>query len=84
MHIEQKCLHKWTERIKNSDVQIRARTGKYFSYFSSKTYVVGTQKNRLNETVLLSTQNKYTNNYGLEIVYNFTQKIFVTYLNLYY
>ena len=23
-----------------------------FSYFSSKTYVVGTQKNRLNETVL--------------------------------
>ena len=29
----------------------------YFSYFSTKTYVVGTQKNRLNETVLLSTQN---------------------------
>ena len=28
-----------------------------FSYFSSKTYVVGTQTNRLNETVLLSTQN---------------------------
>ena len=28
-----------------------------FSYFSTKTYVVGTQKNRLNETVLLSTQN---------------------------
>ena len=28
-----------------------------FFYFSSKTYVVGTQKNRLNETVLLSTQN---------------------------
>ena len=27
------------------------------SYFSTKTYVVGTQKNRLNETVLLSTQN---------------------------
>ena len=24
----------------------------YFSYFSTKTYVVGTQKNRLNETVL--------------------------------
>ena len=23
----------------------------YFSYFSSKTYVMGTQKNRLNETV---------------------------------
>ena len=28
-----------------------------FSYFSTKTYVVGTQKNRLDETVLLSTQN---------------------------
>ena len=31
----------------------------YFSYFSTKTYVVGTQMNRLNETVLLSTQNIY-------------------------
>ena len=29
---------------------------KHFSYFSTKTYVVGTQKNRLNETVLLSIQ----------------------------
>ena len=29
----------------------------FLSYFSTKTYVVGTQKNRLNETVLLSTQN---------------------------
>ena len=27
----------------------------YF-YFSAKTYVVGTKKNRLSETVLLSTQ----------------------------
>ena len=26
------------------------RYKKYFSYFSTKTYVVGTQKNRLNET----------------------------------
>ena len=32
-------------------------TGKYFSSFSTKTYVVGTQKNRLDETVLLSIQN---------------------------
>ena len=30
---------------------------KKISYFSTKTYVVGTQKNRLNEMVLLSTQN---------------------------
>ena len=29
----------------------------HFSYFSTKTYVVGTQKNRLNETVVLSIQN---------------------------
>ena len=31
----------------------------YFSYFSTKQYVVGTQKNPLNETVLLSTQNMF-------------------------
>ena len=30
---------------------------KQFSYFLIKAYVVGTQKNRLNETVPLSTQN---------------------------
>ena len=28
----------------------------YFSYFSTVTYVVGTQKDYLNETVLMSTQ----------------------------
>ena len=28
-----------------------------FLYFSTKTHVVGTQKNRLNERVLLSTKN---------------------------
>ena len=33
----------------------------YFLYFSSKTYVVGTQKNGLNETVLLTTQNTCLN-----------------------
>ena len=32
-----------------------------FSYFSTKTYVVGTQKNRLDEMVLLSTQNTCLN-----------------------
>ena len=33
-------------------------TGKYFFfYFSTKTYVVGAQKNRLIETVLLNTHN---------------------------
>ena len=34
----------------------RVRILFYFSYFSTKTYAVCTQKNRLNETVLLSTQ----------------------------
>ena len=29
----------------------------FFSYFSTKTYVAGTQKNRLKETVLLRIQN---------------------------
>ena len=29
---------------------LRVRNKKYFSYFSTKTYVVGTQKNRLIET----------------------------------
>ena len=38
-----------------SGLQIRVCIGKLF--FSPKTYVVGAQKNRLNETVLLSTQN---------------------------
>ena len=31
------------------------------SYFSTKTYVVGTQKNHLNKTILLSTQNICSN-----------------------
>ena len=35
-------------------ISLRLRRGIKKSYFSTKTYVVGTQKNRLNETVLLS------------------------------
>ena len=34
-------------------------TEKYISYLLTKTYVVGTQKNRLNETVLFTTQSIY-------------------------
>ena len=41
--------------------QLRVRTGKIIYYFSTKTYVLGTQKNRLIETVLLSTQNTCLN-----------------------
>ena len=36
-------------------LQIRVCNIKLFSYFSTKTYVVGTLKNRLDETVLMST-----------------------------
>ena len=36
-------------------------TENYFSCFSTKTYAVGTQKNRLDETVLLNTQNTCLN-----------------------
>ena len=39
--------------------QIRVCNEKLFSYFSTKTYVVVTQKNRLTEMVLLSTQNMF-------------------------
>ena len=48
-----------------------AQNFKEFSYFSTKTYVVGTQKNRLNETVLLSTQNI------LKIIFTFLHSFFV-------
>ena len=40
------------------DFSYECLTENKFSYFSTKTYVVGTQKNRLIETVLLSIQNK--------------------------
>ena len=38
-------------------LQIRVCTGKSFFLFLNQTYFAGTQKTRLNETVLLSTQN---------------------------
>ena len=51
----------FTKVCHSSGPQIRLRSRNYFSYFSSKTYVVGTQKNCLNETVLLSTLNTRLN-----------------------
>ena len=51
------------------------RNKKYFSYFSTKTYVVGTQKNRLNETVLLSTQNICSNWWIRKYLQFYAQKI---------
>ena len=37
------------------DLQIESLIENYYSYFSNITYVVGTQNNRLIETVILST-----------------------------
>ena len=42
-------------QLKSSGLQIRVRLDTYFSCFSPEAYVVGTRKNRLIETVLLST-----------------------------
>ena len=44
------------EGIIRSEHRAVDKKGVFFSYFLTKTYVVGTQ-NRLNETVLLNTQN---------------------------
>ena len=41
--------------------QVRARNWKYFFNFPTETYVLGTQKNCLNEMVLLSAQNTCLN-----------------------
>ena len=46
----------------------------YFTYFSTKTYVVGTQKNRLNETVLFSTQNVSLNLWVRKYLHFYAQK----------
>ena len=43
--------------IKCTGLWLRVFTKKIISYLSTKTYVVGTQKNHLNEMVLLSTKN---------------------------
>ena len=45
--------------VRKQDFSYECVSKNWFSYFSTKAYVVGTQKNRLNETVLLSTQNIY-------------------------
>ena len=46
---------------------IRVRTKKIFFYFSTKTYVVGTQKNRLNEMFFLSTLKHMLKLMGMKI-----------------
>ena len=53
---------------------------KLFSYFSTKRYAVGTQKNRLNETVLLSAQNMLKL-VGKKIITIYAQFFCFVYLN---
>ena len=52
-----KNMHLFSIRIANYLVK-SVKPKKWIPYFSAKTYVVGTKKNRLNETVHLSPQNK--------------------------
>ena len=67
-------------------------TENHFSYFSTKTYVVGPQKNRLIEmvllgtlieTVLLSTQNTIFTSEGF-VVCTFRQTLRLTTFKIYY
>ena len=50
-----------TESCQNQGHRLEWVLENHFSYFSTKTYIVGTQNNRLNEKVLLSTQNTCLN-----------------------
>ena len=50
-------MHLQIRGIRTSVKSHLVRNKKYFSSSLTKTYVVGTQKNHLNEMVLLSTQN---------------------------
>ena len=56
------CIYAWMVITMNSaSLQIRVCNQELIFLFLNETYVVGTQKNRLHETVLLSTQNKCSN-----------------------
>ena len=81
MNLILKANCKQQKRKHNYATQIRVGNRNLF-YFSIKTYVVGTQKNRLNETVLLSTQNKCLNRW-VKNNYNYTLKK-IPYLDLCY
>ena len=54
-----------------------------YYYFSTKTYIVGTQKNRLNEMVLLSTQNLCFN-WWIRKYSQFYAHFFFVHLDLWY
>ena len=63
-HFEDGFLWKVILKILNSETILKTFTdvnNLYFLKFSTKSYFVGTQMNRLNEMILLSTQNQYLN-----------------------
>ena len=53
-------------------------------YFSAKTYVVGTQKNHLNETVLLSNQNTCLNRWLWKWMQLYTQNVLMFVVFIYF
>ena len=57
-HVTDPDISSHIHEVGNSDLQIRVHIE---NYFSNETYVMSTQKNCLDETVLLSTQNLYLN-----------------------
>ena len=61
----------------HSGLQLRVRYNNFILLILNQTYVVGTQKNSLNE----HPKHIYVNTCGLEKIYNFMLKMFV-YLNL--
>ena len=56
MHFRQRPMERLVIHI-----SLRVRTKNYFPHFATKTHVLGAQKNRLIETVLLSSQNMRLN-----------------------
>ena len=53
----QNFIYFFKKKVVKNFIRLKCVTENHFSYFSTKTYVVGTQKNLLNEKVLLSTHN---------------------------
>ena len=58
-------------------LKIRESNGICLFYFSTKTYVVGSQKNHLIEMVLLSTQNTFSNRSVRKLLQLYAQKILI-------
>ena len=79
---DKKAFRQRVEQCPYAGLQIRVCIGIFFLYFSSKTYNVGTQKNCLNEIVLLSTQNTCLNWLIRELLQFYAYKISLSRSNL--